>query len=61
MSEIGVLLYINHNNYMFIWNAMGEGADNRYEMITLWNLLKIEIKKEIKNLQFMGESKLVID
>jgi hypothetical protein len=37
------------------------GTNNRDEFIALWTLLETDRKKDIKKLQVMGESKLVID
>jgi hypothetical protein len=46
---------------MFIGYNQREGIDNRVEFIMLWNLLQIKIKVDIKNLQMMGDLKVVID
>jgi hypothetical protein len=45
---------------MFIGYNQREGIDNRVEIIMLWNLLQIKIKVDIKNLQMMGDLKVVI-
>ena len=46
---------------MFIGYNQREGIDNRVEIIMLWNLIQIKIKVDIKNLQMMGDLKVVID
>jgi ribonuclease HI len=60
MCGVGVELYINDNHYMFIKYALGIETDNRFEFIALWTLLETTIKKDVKKLQVMGDSKLVI-
>jgi hypothetical protein len=61
MCKVGVILYINHNHYMFIRYALSVGTNNIVEFIALWTLLETTIKKDIKKIQVMGDSKLVID
>jgi ribonuclease HI len=61
MCGVGVMLFIKHNHYIFIRYALGSGSNNREEFIALWTLLETTKKKDIRKLQVMGDSKLVID
>jgi len=58
---IEVVLFLNQNDHIYIRYAPGEGSNNKEELIALWTLLEIVKKKDIGKLQFMGDSKLVID
>jgi ribonuclease HI len=58
---IGVVLFINHNNFINLRYALGGGSDNKVELIALWTSLETTKKKDIRKLQVMGDSKLVID
>lgn len=57
---VGVALYINQNHYIYIRYAPGSGTNNKVELATLWTLLETAIK-DIRKLQILGDSKLVID
>jgi ribonuclease HI len=46
---------------MFIRYASGLGSNNRVEFIALWTLLEMEKTKDVRKLQVLGDSKLVID
>jgi len=59
--RLGVVIYIDHNHYIFIRYNPRAGIDIRFKFITLWTLLEIAIKNYIINLQVIRESKLVID
>jgi ribonuclease HI len=58
---VGVVLFLNQKHYLHIIYAPGIGTNNRAEFIALWTLLETAIKKDVKKLQIMGHSKLVID
>jgi hypothetical protein len=58
---VGVVLYINQNHYIYIRYAPGGGKNNKVELIALWTLLETSKKKDIRKLQVLGDSKLVID
>lgn len=61
MCRVGVVLFIKHNHYIFIRYTSGSGSNNRAEFIGLWTLLETAKKKDIRKLQVMSDSKLVID
>jgi ribonuclease HI len=61
ICRVGVILYVNHNHYIFIRYAPGAGTNNITEFIALWTLLEAANKKDLQKLQVMGDSKLVID
>jgi ribonuclease HI len=56
-----VVLYLNHSHYPFIKYSPGNGSNNRVEFISLWTLLEMEKTKDVRKLQVLGDSKLVID
>jgi ribonuclease HI len=58
---IGVVLFLNHSHYLYIRYAPRSGTNNMVEFIDLWTLLEAAIKKDVKILLVMGDSKLVID
>jgi len=58
---VGVFLCINHNHYIHVCYAPERGTNDRAEFIALRTLLEIASIKDVKKLQIMGDSKLVID
>jgi ribonuclease HI len=58
---VGVVLFLNQNHYINIRYAPGGGSNNKDELIALWTLLETTKQKDIRKLQVMGDSKLVID
>jgi len=55
------VLFINQSHYSHIRYAPSKGTNNQVEFIALWTLLAIAQLKGVKNLQVMGESKLLVD
>ena len=55
--RLDVVVYINHNHYMFIRYNFRPGIDNIVEFIMLWNLLEMKIQKEIINI-YVGQKNL---
>ena len=41
--------------------APGQGTNNKAELVTLWEALKLAKEKRVQNLQLFGDSKLTID
>jgi ribonuclease HI len=58
---VGVVLYLNHNHYIFIGYSLGSIMNNKAEITTLWTLLETTKKKDVRKLQVLGDSKLVIE
>lgn len=58
---VGVVLFINYNHYIHVRYAPRRGTNNRAEFIAFLTLLEITSSKDLKKLQIMGDSKLVID
>jgi len=58
---IGVVLFLNLNHYIYIRYAPSGGSNNKAKLVALCNLLKKTKQKDIRKLQVMGDSKLVID
>lgn len=58
---VGVVLHLKQNHYVHIQYAPGAGTNNRAEFIALWTLSEAAVKKDIKKLQVLGDSKLVIE
>jgi ribonuclease HI len=58
---VGVVLYFNNSHYLFIRYAPGHGSNKKFEFISLWTLLETKKSKDVRKLQVMGDSKLVID
>lgn len=58
---MGVVLFINQSHYVHIRYASGGGANNRVEFVSLWTLLEVAKRKDLRKLQVLGDSKLVID
>jgi ribonuclease HI len=61
MCGVVIVLYINHNPYIFIRYDPGAGSNNRVEYIALWTVVEVAKKKDVTKLRVMGDSKLVID
>ena len=61
VCAVGVFLCINHNHYIHVCYSPERGTNGRAEFIALRTLLEIASIKDVKKLQIMGDSKLVID
>lgn len=58
---VGVVLFLNQSHYINIRYAPGGGSNNKAELIALWTLLETAKQKDVRKLQVLGDSKLVID
>lgn len=58
---VGVVLFLNHKHSLQSKYTPDVETNNKVEFIALWTLLEATIKKDVKILQVMGDSKLVID
>jgi ribonuclease HI len=58
---VGVVLHLKKDDYIHIHYALENDTNNRAEFISLWTLLEIVVRKVIKKLQVMGDSKMVIE
>lgn len=58
---VGVIIFFNHSHSMFIIYSLRWGSNIGVKYIALWLRLEMAIKKEVKMLQVMYDSKLVID
>jgi ribonuclease HI len=61
MCGVGIIIFINHNHYLFIKYSPRVGSNNRAKFISLWMLLEITKSKDVRKLQVMADSKLAID
>ena len=57
----GGILYMNEMSKTEIFFSPCQGTNNKAELSALWSVLKIATKKNVKNLQICGDSKLTID
>ena len=48
-------------HYFYLKYVFGIGTINKFDLISLWILLKITMDKFIRRLQEMGDSKLLMD
>jgi len=58
---VGVIFHLRKNHYIHICYVLGSSTNNRVEFISLWTLLEATIKKDVKKMQVLGDSKLVIE
>jgi ribonuclease HI len=59
VCEVGVMLFLNHNHYVYIRYAPGRVSNNKAEFIALRTLLEVAMQKGVRKLQELGDCKLV--
>lgn len=59
MSGAGVCLKEDHS--ISFKAALGEGTNNWAELNALWTLMKVAVENKVDKVQFMADSKFVID
>ena len=57
----GIALYSLDFHFVLLKLGHGKGTNQRVELITLWGLLKYVVQADILQLQFFGDSRVIID
>ena len=55
------LLYLRKSHFVSIKYGARTGTNNRAELYALWILLKVTQDQHVKNLQVLGDSKMLIE
>jgi len=56
-----MVLFLSEKHYFYLKLGEGYGSDTRAELIALWALLLFAKGRGIRQIQIMGDSKVVID
>jgi hypothetical protein len=57
----GAILYLDNAHHFSLKYGVGRGTNNRAEIYALWILLKVVVDKQVRKIQVLGDSKLVMD
>jgi ribonuclease HI len=55
------ILYLDSAHHFSLKYGAGRGTNNRAEIYALWILLKVAVDKQVRKIQVLGDSKLVMD
>lgn len=58
---VGVVLHLNENHFFHLKWGLGEGTNNRVELLELYMLLIFAHEKGVQGIQFFGDSMNIID
>ena len=61
LGGAGVVIYFSSKRKMLVKYAMGQATNNRVELATLWETLKLAHNNQIQDIQIFGDSKVVVD
>ena len=61
MGVLHIALYSLDFHFVLLKLGHGKGTNQRVELITLWGLLKYAVQADILQLQFFGDSRVIID
>jgi ribonuclease HI len=55
------VLFLSHSHFFTLKFGVEQGSNNRVELFAFWISLKFALEKDIRSLQVLGDSKLVVD